>query len=246
MGPKGKRSFVPAYYLVADDLSHDIEAGRLQPGDSTPSESQLCERYGISRMTVRQGLNLLGDAGYIYSVPGKGSFVTAPRLDRMSIEFREGVLADGRRLQPRLIEIASVQVPADAAQNLGVPPETPVIEFRRLSSLEGTPVAFEQKYVPYDTAPSLTEHESRYAAFPELVARMCQIHLVKVRVALSTGRGSVRAADLLGLSRYGGMALIVEQTVLDREDAVLGWGRTYCLPDHYRLEAESDPFWRGL
>ena len=64
---------MPAYFQIADDLSIEIEAGSLRPGDLIPSESQLCERYGISRMTVRQGLNLLSDAGYIHSVAGKGS-----------------------------------------------------------------------------------------------------------------------------------------------------------------------------
>ena len=149
MAVKVKRSFVPAYYQVADDLSREIEAGRLRPGDVIPSESQLCVRYGISRMTVRQGLNLLGEADYIRSVPGKGSFVSAPRLDRIALEFREGVLGDGRRLEPELVGVEVIAADAEVAERLSLTKAAKVVEFRRLSHLGAKPVAFEQKYLPY-------------------------------------------------------------------------------------------------
>lgn len=240
-----KRSFVPAYYQVAEDLSREIEAGRLRPGDVIPSESQLCVRYGISRMTVRQGLNLLGEADYIRSVPGKGSFVSAPRLDRIALEFREGVLGDGRRLEPELIGVEVIAADAEVAERLSLAEAGKVVEFRRLSHLGAKPVAFEQKYLPYVKGRPLVEQEIRYAAFPAVVARSCETHLVKVRMTMYAGKASVEAAAKLPLDEHG-ICMVLEQSVLDQDDHVLGWGRTYCLPEEYRLTAESDPFWNRL
>jgi DNA-binding GntR family transcriptional regulator len=37
----------------------------LRPGDQLPSESQLCDRYGVSPMTVRRAMNILIDQGVV-------------------------------------------------------------------------------------------------------------------------------------------------------------------------------------
>ena len=43
-----------------------------------PSEAQLMQRYGIARTTVRRGLGLLADEGWVYAVPQRGWFVSEP------------------------------------------------------------------------------------------------------------------------------------------------------------------------
>ena len=245
MAVRVKRSFVPAYYQVAEDLSREIEAGGLRPGDAIPSESQLCARYGISRMTVRQGLNLLGEADYIRSVPGKGSFVSAPRLDRIALEFGEGALGDGRRLEQELLGVEVVSADAEVAERLSLTEAAKVVQFRRLSLLGTKPVAFEQKYLPYAKGRPLVEQEIRYAAFPALVARSCETHLVKVRMTIYAGKASAEATAKLPLDDCG-ICMVLEQSVLDQDDRVLGWGKTYCSPEEYRLTAESDPFWNRM
>jgi GntR family transcriptional regulator len=244
VGVKAKRSFVPAYYQIADDLSIEIEAGSLRPGDLIPSESQLCERYGISRMTVRQGLNLLSDAGYIHSVPGKGSYVTAPRLDHLTLEIQEGALRDGRELDLRLVGLEVVTAQAEVASRLGLADGSMVVEFSRTGHLEASPVVFERKYLPYSRQRPLVEQELQYAAFPAVVARASEMHLVKVRVDLYAARTPAEVCSQLGLDTDRvESCLVLEQTVLSQDDRVLGWGKTYCL-DGYRLSAESDPFWK--
>lgn len=245
MTVRSKRAFVPAYYQVAEDLSHDIEGGRLRPGDAIPSEAQLCEHYGISRMTVRQGLGLLTDAGYIESVPGRGSFVSAPCLDKISIEFREGILADGRKLDPQLCGMEVVAADSTVADMLGLPLGAKTVELRRVSYLEGKPVAYECKYIPYHRGKPLVEQEIRYAAFPELVARSCERHLVKVSVRIMAAPAPPDIAEMLRLQGSPPVALVLEQTVRAQDDRVLGWGRTHCVPEEYCLAAESNPFWRG-
>lgn len=245
MAVRAKRAFVPAYYQVAEDLSEDIESGRLRPGDAIPSEAQLCTHYGISRMTVRQGLGLLADAGYISSVPGRGCFVAEPCLDKISIEFREGVLGDGRKLDPQLCGLEVVSADEEVAAALGLPRGAKTVELKRLSFLDGTPVAFERKYLPYHRGKPLVEQEIRYAAFPELVARSCERHLVKVSVKIRATQASAEVAEQLQLRGSSPAALVLEQAVLAQDDRVLGWGLTHCAPDQYSLIAESNPFWRS-
>src|SRR5215813_12425665 len=64
---------VPRYLEIERALRADI--ARLKPGDPLPSDAELCERFGVSRMTARQGVQRLADANLVYRVPGQGTFV---------------------------------------------------------------------------------------------------------------------------------------------------------------------------
>lgn len=67
----------PAYASIADDLRAQILDGALSSGDQLPSEPGLMTDYGVSRIVVRQALDVLRGEGLIVKQQGKGSFVRA-------------------------------------------------------------------------------------------------------------------------------------------------------------------------
>ncbi|MGW1072315.1 GntR family transcriptional regulator [Streptomyces sp. NPDC002537] len=66
----------PPYQQAAEAIRQEIESGRLKPGDQLPSHRELQERFGIANMTARSALRVLRDEALIYTVQGRGSFVT--------------------------------------------------------------------------------------------------------------------------------------------------------------------------
>ena len=66
----------PPYLLAADAIRREIAAGRIKPGERVPSYRELEERFGIANMTARSALRVLREEGLIYTVQGRGSFVT--------------------------------------------------------------------------------------------------------------------------------------------------------------------------
>ena len=68
-----KKAFL--YQSVAEELQQAIAAGKYLPGDKLPSERELMETYGISRITVRQAMAILESRGMSQSIQGKGSYV---------------------------------------------------------------------------------------------------------------------------------------------------------------------------
>lgn len=76
------RSSEPLYQRVINALQAEINEGVLKPGDQLPSETQLMERFGVSRVTVRHALSQLVNRGLIYRSKGKGSFVRDPESDK--------------------------------------------------------------------------------------------------------------------------------------------------------------------
>lgn len=68
---------VTPYRQIAAWIRARIESGELQPGRKLPSESDLMGELGVARTTARRAYRLLAEEGWIYTVPGRGSFVSA-------------------------------------------------------------------------------------------------------------------------------------------------------------------------
>jgi GntR family transcriptional regulator len=112
------------YAAIIAEIEQAIADGRLAPGDRLPAERALAEEHRVSRMTVRQALQLLESRGLLRRAIGRngGSFVARPKLERDLGTFsglseqlaRQGVAAGARVLSVRevdgAIEIARVRL----------------------------------------------------------------------------------------------------------------------------------------
>ena len=75
-----RNSPVPLYYQVKQSLLENLENGTWKPGDLVPSEQELQETYGVSRITVRQALSELTHEGRFKRHRGQGTFVANKQL----------------------------------------------------------------------------------------------------------------------------------------------------------------------
>lgn len=66
---------IPLYESVAKDLAESIIKGTYLKGDKLPTEAKLCKFFNVSRVTIRQSLQLLVDKGFIEKIQGSGSHV---------------------------------------------------------------------------------------------------------------------------------------------------------------------------
>ena len=72
--------------IIVEQIRLLMRQGQLKPGDRLPPERDLCERFGVSRVTVREALRMLESAGLVEIRVGArgGAFVTAPSSNRVS------------------------------------------------------------------------------------------------------------------------------------------------------------------
>ena len=78
-----RQSKLPLYQQLYEVLRGNITRGEWKPGDLIPAESELIEQYGVSRITVRQVLDMLVQEGLIYRQRGRGSFVAHPTVEQV-------------------------------------------------------------------------------------------------------------------------------------------------------------------
>jgi GntR family transcriptional regulator len=135
----------PRYREIEAAIRHDIESGRFAPGDDLPTESDLCEQYAVSRITIREALRHIEAAGYIERRQGRGSRVvsrwprerfvlSATSLDALEQSMHETTLSLRRVSGP---------IPRALAHELAIDDAQDWIHYRGVRSLAetGQPVA---------------------------------------------------------------------------------------------------------
>ena len=141
----------PLYQHVAASLRQDITRGAHRPGDRLPSESELCARFGVSRITVRAALDLLASEGLLSRRQGSGTFVSNAPIPHDLIrltDFVEDMAAAGLCPTSQVLHFASEPVDEAPAHELGLPRGTSVIRLDRLRLADEQPVAFDTTYFP--------------------------------------------------------------------------------------------------
>lgn len=80
-----------ASQAIVDQIRTLLHDGRLSPGDRLPSERELCQQFGVSRVTVREALRILETGGLITIKVGArgGAFVTSPTSDQVGAGLAE-------------------------------------------------------------------------------------------------------------------------------------------------------------
>lgn len=153
---------LPRYQQLKDLIIERIGSGELQPSDRVPSEHELVDATGVSRMTANRALRELNDEGYVDRVAGVGTFVAAFKADSHLLEVRN--IADEIALRGHdhsATVLCREAIPADeqiaAALNLEAGVE--VNHVRLVHQENSLPIQLENRFVSCDFAPELLEQD---------------------------------------------------------------------------------------
>jgi GntR family transcriptional regulator len=145
-----RESKLPLYNQIEQNFWELISDGKLSPGDAVPSEWELSELYGVSRLTVRRALDDLAHHNWLDRRQGVGTFITNPSVASISpskLSFTEQMRSIGRQPSSRLVSIQVMPASAEVANQLMLQEEDPVVEIKRVRLAAGKPILFEASYL---------------------------------------------------------------------------------------------------
>ena len=138
------------YHRLQRNIREMIEAGQLQVGDALPSERDLAESLGISRVTVRKAIGGLVAGGLLTQQRGAGTFV-APRVEQalsLLTSFSEDMRARGLVPGTKWLDCGTGLANPQEALALDLSPGAEVSRLSRLRTANGKPMTLEHTTVP--------------------------------------------------------------------------------------------------
>ncbi|MBB6733287.1 GntR family transcriptional regulator [Cohnella zeiphila] len=138
-------------YQLRSKLLEKIESRFWSPGSQIPSERELCDEYGVSRITVREALKELVQEGYLVRKQGKGTFVSLPKfVNELSSTYSlsQEIEKEGLSSDFQLISFRKCSPTQQLKAVFALSATDSLYEITRLRSIGSEPFAWERAYTP--------------------------------------------------------------------------------------------------
>jgi GntR family transcriptional regulator len=213
----------PLYAQVEQTLKEMIEGTTYSPGEQIPSERELSEQLGVSRMTVRRAIENLIQRGLLERRSTNGTYVRQPQvLRRVGKDFAAGLTQllkdEGVKPGSRLISFQIMRAPLKIAEKLALRVGAPVIVLKRVRSANDVPFCIETSFLPAELLPGLTAEDfANNGSLYEILRTRYNVQMVKNDETLKLSFATQEEAELLEL-RPDEPVLLLRCVVMDQDD----------------------------
>ncbi len=225
----------PRYEEIASYLRE--LAGDTEPDARMPSDAELCDRFGVSRMTARQAVQQLVNEGLVYRKRGHGTFRSPRRIHRYlgsPLSFTENMRRRGLIATSQILEFAAVDPTPEDMKALRLTTGEGAVVLERLRFADGVPMAIERAVISPHCAAVLTadlSSDSLHSVFERLGHSP-----VKAHALVSARRATRRERELLGLPTSG-VVLVERRVISDQDDLPLEHTQTLYAAERYEFDA---------
>jgi GntR family transcriptional regulator len=192
-----RESPVPLYLQIKEHLVRDIAAAGARR-DKFYTDSELCAKFRVSRMTVRQAVQELVNDGLVKRARGIGTFIVTRRGGEGAAsceDFRARWEAEGRPMAVELLSYETRPCPPGFAEDLAIAANAPVRFVFRLRSAGAMPIALDYRYLPVDVAAGISQADAG-SLLSALRGRFELAHKEAHLEATSAGEAEMRWLDV--------------------------------------------------
>jgi len=236
----------PLYLQVKENLEEGIRTGKYPVGSKLPSEKTLCEEFNVSRITIRQALDLLENKGMTYAVHGKGTFVKASIIDtglQKISTFGETLEKMGYEGYTKILSYEERQ--ADEFERL-----LRGQEWSRVSQMSLTGYAMSEPVVFYRSAIRSSYGAQMYQAALELEKNgtpfstfdlypVIGVEIGKINQKVAAVNADAEIAKILNL-KEGDAVLVLDSVIMDRNMNPIEYKKGYYCTDKYAFNLNRE------
>jgi len=199
-----RNSESPLWAQFRDALRLQILQGVLPIGAKLPSEAELGDQFGISRIVVREALADLVRNNLIYKIKGRGAFVSARERDEDFVStvlgFSDEMERKGRSVRTQILT-QELRAPTEQeAASLGLTePDAQVVALKRLRSVDGELRLLVETVVPADLAPGLHRTRLDDRSLYDVLRRQYGLRLVRAERWIDAVLPDAATCELLDL-----------------------------------------------
>jgi GntR family transcriptional regulator len=240
-GPLDRESPMPIFAQIRARLEEAIASGTLAPHQRIPSERQLSEHFGVSRMTVRQALDAITHDRLLYSRPGQGTFVADRKIIEQPLQhltsFSEDILGRGMQPSSRVLDQRIVPATFEMARLFELAPTVQIVRLTRLRLADDEPLAIETVHIPAPYVPGLLDRDLAAESLYTVLGREYGLSLTSARQTIEAGAPTPEEMGLL-LMDAPLPVLKISRLTFDANDRVVEYVRSIYRGDRYHLTVE--------
>ncbi len=208
----------PRYHQVYVTLRAWVRDGTYPPGAQIPTEPELCEIFGVSRITIRKAIEDLAREGWLVRQQGRGTFVqlsAARAAASLDLNEARGHVADlAAATEVRGLTVRDIDPDEETRAALELPADARVQRAVHVRVLRGVPLGYITTFVPLDIAARVDVAEMARHPMFELLGR-AGVELGRAEQLIGATLAGVEAARALGVE-VGAPLLRLTRIVFDK------------------------------
>jgi len=214
-----KKSPIPIYYQLKEQLALLIRDGTFPIGSRLPSELEIGSELGISRGTVRQAINALVSEGRLERMQGRGTYVTRPpasvlHLSELPFSFAEEMRQRQVPFTSRILSQEVIPAAGRLLTKLKLERGDRVIHLESLGAVEAEPFVLAFAYLPEALCPGLLEMDLEARPLYQILEAEYGHHLSRATRTIEASVADEYEAGLLQIPKGSPIHFIHSLTYL--------------------------------
>jgi len=201
---------IPKYYLLKQDIIQKIEKDELNDDQMIPSERELIEQHGISRITVRKAIDELVNEGYLYRIQGKGTYVKGDSVKQELFSITSctrDILQMGKVPTRKVIHAGVIEPNSKRMRELEITPSDKIFMLDRVYFADDDAVNRTIVYLPYKLFPNLSKHDFAAQSLYDVLESEYQVKITRATRTIEAIAAEPEIAALLSIPE--GIAILL-------------------------------------
>lgn len=231
----------PLYYQLAEIIIKEIKEKNLQENDRILTEREYCEKYKLSRSTVRQAISYLEKKGYIYKVQGCGTFVSSRVMKQKLLKFysfTEEVQKQGKVPSSKILSFKKKSITDKLIGEFKNKKEDKIYELQRLRLANDEIVMYEKTYLLEKRMKGLSKEELLEKPLYDILQSKYNISFTKATERFSVLLADKTIANVLMILEGSPIIKLQRWTYVGME--IIEYTVSFVRGDKFEFEVELD------
>ncbi|WP_372635113.1 GntR family transcriptional regulator [Fodinibius sp.] len=204
---------IPRHIQISEWLRSRINDGRYEADEKLPSENELCDKFDVSRVTVRRALQTLENEDLIYRCQGLGSFVTDHRSHHSFStlnDFSEELAESGMKASSEVVSFTQTDI-ADQHEilsSLEMQNKSLAVEIERIRLGDGQPVAYDITWLPIFYGQLIENYDLRHQTIFNILEEEFDIPIERGGYRIEAALANEKLATRLQINIHAPVLLI--------------------------------------